>query len=63
MEETGVMLGKLGSLKVLVDKDDLSALRGAVVQRKMLTGIEYVFADGKPLLPLIIWLAVTHRST
>lgn len=63
MDETGVMLSKLGSLKVLVGKDDLRAYRGAGVQRTMVTAIECISADGGSLLPLIIWPAATHRST
>ena len=47
MDETGVMLSMLGSVKVLVGKDDLRDHRGA---------------DIRSLLPLIIWPASTHRS-
>lgn len=62
MDETGVMLSKLGSVKVLVGKDDLRDYRGAGVKRTMVTAIECISADGKSLLPLIIWPASTHRS-
>lgn len=54
MDETGVMLGVLGSVKVLVGKDDLRDYRGAGVKRTMVTAIECVSADGRP--------ASTHRS-
>jgi hypothetical protein len=62
MDETGVMLSKLGSVKVLVGKDDLRDYRGAGVKRTMVTAMECISADGKSLLPLIIWPASTHRS-
>jgi hypothetical protein len=52
MDETGVMLSMLGSIKVLIGKDDLRDYRGASVNS----------ADGRSLLPLIIWPASTHRS-
>jgi hypothetical protein len=54
MDETGVMLSKLGSVKVLVGRDDLRDYRGAGVQRTMVTAIECISADGRSLLPLII---------
>jgi len=62
MDETGVMLSMLGSVKVLVGKDDLRDYRGAGVKRTMVTAIECISADGRSLLPLIIWPASTHRS-
>lgn len=61
MDETGVMLCMLGSIKVLVGKDDLRNYRGAGVKRTMVTAIETVSADGR-CLPLIIWPGSTHRS-
>ena len=54
MDETGVMLSMLGSVKVLVGKDDLRDYRGAGAERTMVTAIECVNADGRSLLPLII---------
>ena len=54
MEETGVMLSMLGSVKVLVGKDDPRDYRGAGVKRTMVTAIECISADGRSLL-LIIW--------
>lgn len=62
MDETGVMLSMLGSLKVLVGRDDPRDYRGAGVKRMMVTAIECISADGRSLLPLIIWPASTHRS-
>lgn len=62
MDETGVMLSKLGSVKVLVGKDDRRDYRGAGVKRTMVTAVECISADGRALLPLIIWPASTHRS-
>jgi hypothetical protein len=63
MDETGFMLDILGSLKVLVGKDDPRTFRGAGVKRTMVTAIECISADGRSLLPLIIWPAATQRST
>jgi hypothetical protein len=62
MDETGVMLSMLGSVKVLVGKADLRAYRGARVKRKMVTAIECISADGTYLKPMVIWPATTHRS-
>jgi hypothetical protein len=62
MDKTGVMLSMLGSLKVLVGKDDPRTYRSAGVKREMVTAIECVFADGRSLPLIIIWPAATHRS-
>lgn len=62
MDETGVMLSMLGSAKVLVGKDDEQNSRGAGVKRTMVTAVECISADGRVLLPLVIWPASTHRS-
>lgn len=62
MDETGVILSKLGSVKVLVGKDDLRDYRGAGVKRTMVTAIECVSASGECLNPMVIWPASTHRS-
>ncbi|KAF2652558.1 DDE-domain-containing protein [Lophiostoma macrostomum CBS 122681] len=51
MDETGVMLSMLGSVKVLVGKDDMRDYRGARVKRTMVTAIECISGD-----------ATTHRS-
>lgn len=51
MDETGVMLCMLGSVKVLVGKDDLRDYRGAGVKRTMVTAIECISANGRSLLP------------
>jgi hypothetical protein len=62
MDETGVMLSMLGSVKVLLGKDDLRGHRGAGVKRTLVTAIECISADGRSLSPLIIWPASTYRS-
>jgi hypothetical protein len=54
MDETGVMLYKLGSVKVLVSKDDRRDYRGAHIKRTMVTAIECISADGRSLLPIVI---------
>jgi hypothetical protein len=63
MDETGVMLFMLGSMKVLVGKADLRAYRGARVKQTMVTAIECISADGTHLKPMVIWPATTHRSS
>jgi hypothetical protein len=63
MDETGVLLSVLGSLKVLVSKQGLRNYRGAGVKRTLVTAIECISADGRYLAPLIIWPTTTHRST
>ncbi|KAJ5100120.1 hypothetical protein N7532_007121 [Penicillium argentinense] len=63
MDETGVLLSVLNSLKVLVSKDDLRKHRGTTVKRTLVTAIECISADGRFLHPLIIWPATTHRSS
>jgi hypothetical protein len=62
MDETGVMLSMLGSVKVLVGRDDLRSYRGARVKRTVVTAIECVSASGRSLNPMIIWPASTHRA-
>ena len=62
MDETGIMLSMLGSVKVLVSKDDRRGYRGARVKRTTVTAIECVSADGRCLKPMIIWPASTHRA-
>ena len=62
MDETGVPLSMLGSVKVLIGKDDIRDYRGAGVKRTMVTAIKCVSANGRSLLPLVIWLALTYRS-
>ena len=62
MDETGVMLSMPGSVKVLISKDDLRGYRGARVKRTVVTAIECISANGRPLNPMIIWPATTHRA-
>ena len=62
MDETGIMLSKLNSIKVLVGKDNKRGYRGAHVKRTTITAIECVSAEGRYLDPMIIWPAATHRA-
>lgn len=62
IDKTGVMLYILGSVKVLVSKDNPRDYRGTGVKQTIVTAIEYISADGRSLLPMIIWPAITHRS-
>jgi hypothetical protein len=54
MDETGVMLSMLSSVKVLVGKGDTRKYRGARVKRTTITAIECISADGRFLNPMII---------
>jgi hypothetical protein len=63
IDETGVLLSVLKSLKVLVGKDEMKTYRGTGVKRTLITAIECISIDGRYLPLLIIWLAATHRST
>lgn len=62
MDETGVMLAMLNSVKVLVGKDNIRGYRGARVTRTIVTAVECISADGRCLNPMIIWPASTHRA-
>ena len=62
MDETGIMLSKLDSVKVLVGKDNKRGYRGAHVKRTTVTAVECVSADSRYLNPMIIWPASTHRA-
>lgn len=61
MDETGVMLSKLGSVKVLVGEKDTRDYRGTWNERETVTVVECISADGRSLKPLVIWPARTHR--
>ena len=54
------MLSMLGSVKVLISKDDLRNYRGVGVKRTIVTAIKCVSADSRLLPPLVIWPALTH---
>ena len=62
MDETRFILCILGSVKVLISKDDPRDYRGADVKRTMVTAIMCISINGRSLLPMIIWPATTHRS-
>ena len=60
MDETEVILYMLGSIKVLISKDNPRDYRGAGVKRIIVTAIECISIDGRSLLLIIIWLAITY---
>ena len=63
MDETGIMLSKLNSVKVIVGKENKNrGYRGARVKRTTVTAIECVSATGRYLNPMIIWPASTHGA-
>lgn len=62
IDKTGVILSILGSIKVLLGKNDIRTYREARIKRKVVTAIEYVSANSRYLNPIIIQPATTHRS-
>jgi hypothetical protein len=62
MNETGVLLSVLSTLKVLVSSDLPRPCRKAGVKRTVVTAIECISADGRSLPPLIIWRATTQSK-
>lgn len=54
MDETGVMLYMLDSVKVLISKDDPRDYRDAGVKRMIMTVIECINTNGRSLLLIII---------
>jgi hypothetical protein len=61
MDETGVILSMLGSVKVLVGKDDLRDHRGVGVRRSMVTAIECINAE--LTLRMCLFLRLENRLT
>jgi hypothetical protein len=62
IDETGVILSILSSIKVLLGKDDPRNYRGTIIKRTTVTAIKSISANGRFLLPIIIWLATTYQS-
>ena len=62
MDETGVMLSILGSVKVLVSKNNLRDYRGKGGKRTMVTAIQRISADGRALRLMIIQTTTTYRD-
>jgi hypothetical protein len=50
----------LGSIKVLISKDDLRDYKGANIKHIIVTAIEYISINNRSLLLIIIWLATTY---
>ena len=63
MDGIEVKLSMLGSMKVLIGKDDLQNYRGAGNKRTVVTVIECISADGRSLHQMITWPATTKRNT
>ena len=63
MDETGVMLSGLDTVKVLIARGDKEQRRGRVLKRTMITAVECVSADGRILPPLIIFPGKVLHST
>ena len=56
------MLSMLGSIKVLVGKDDSRNYRDIGIKRIIVTAIKCISANGRSLLLLIIWPALTYQD-
>jgi len=54
IDKTGVMLSMLGSVKVLVGKDNTQDYRGVRVKRTIVTTIKCISADSRYLNLMII---------
>jgi hypothetical protein len=54
------MLYILGSIKVLISKDDPRDYKSAGVKRIIVTAIEYISVNGRSLLLIIIWPVTTY---
>jgi hypothetical protein len=63
MDETGVLLSDLNTVKVLVSRSDVQSCRGVGLRRTMITAVECISADGRCLPPLIIWPGKTLQNT
>jgi len=51
MDETGVLLSDLNTVKVLVSRSDVQSCRGVGLRRTMITAVECISADGRYLPP------------
>ncbi|OCK73032.1 hypothetical protein K432DRAFT_313978, partial [Lepidopterella palustris CBS 459.81] len=54
IDKTKVILSILGSIKVLISKDNIRDYRGADIKRKIVTSIKYISGNNRLLLPFII---------
>jgi hypothetical protein len=54
MDETGVLLSDLNTVKVLMSRSDVQSCRGVGLRRTMITAVECISADGRCLPPLIV---------
>ncbi|OCK86886.1 uncharacterized protein K441DRAFT_597265, partial [Cenococcum geophilum 1.58] len=54
IDKTGVILSILGSIKVLISKDNIQDYRGARIRRTMATAIKCISGNGRYLTPIII---------
>jgi hypothetical protein len=54
IDETGVLLSDLNTVKVLVSRSDVKSCRSVSLHRTMITAVECISADGRYLPPLVI---------
>jgi hypothetical protein len=54
MDETGVLLSDLNTVKVLVSCSDVQSCRSVRLRRTMIIAVECISADRRCLPPLII---------
>ena len=60
--KTKVILLMLGFVKVLINKNNKQDYQNIQIKQITVTAIKYISIDGKYLIPIIIWLAIIHRS-
>ena len=63
MDETGVLLSGVNTVKVLVSRSDVQNCRGVCLRRTMITAVECISADARFLPLLIIWPSKTLLNT
>jgi hypothetical protein len=63
LDEPGILLSDLGSLKALIGKDDLRNCRVARFKWTLVTAVERISANGRSLSVQIVWPDSIHWST
>jgi LAS superfamily LD-carboxypeptidase LdcB len=62
MDETGIQLSVLKSMKVLRGVDEQQSYRGTPTERELVTAVECIAMDGFVLKPMIIMKGKAHRN-
>jgi hypothetical protein len=62
IDETGILLALLKTLKVLMFAEEISQYRGAAKKTRLIIVIKCISATGKVIHLIVIWPASTHQS-